>query len=486
MCDLSNVEESVGVSEVAWLAEGEIPKAAVTLLSGEPGSGKSFVACTLAASVSLARGARVVFVHSEPAERLRARLARAGADSSRIEVFGRFPDKSKIENAKSEIATRLDSLIASLTKAGGETGAGLIVIDDLESLLGKALSAAELAETADRLNEVARASGAAVLAVVRSATTTEGRVTARTLDRLMRAADVVWMVAADRDLLGRRWLVPLKNNLAPLPEGKLFQVVEGRVEWLRGAVPDDALLPGSRRSVERADRQTAGQWLFEALRDRDVPSRLLYAQAKQCGFSRNTILRAAHQMGMHSHKCAFDGGWKYSLRDVAPEVIEAYRSKPVGTRRQGTDGSGGFAVGAEEGFGIQDSGFSEPEGPPASETAEHCSKSPKAPNMQAFGEKRENSGSHRPKPDQARIIKAPATDPSPQTPSPQSLAPSLQSPTPRPQPGPKQLPPFVPPEPELRDHLGRTNAKSVEKWEQWYHQWHREIRQFNGNYRFET
>ncbi len=399
MTALSNVEESLeerprthAAGEVVWLAEGEIPKAAVTLLSGEPGSGKSFVACSLAASVSQVRGARVVFVHTEPAERLHARLARAGADAGRIALLG---DRGQGTGNSKGFAQRLDVLIAWLTGAASNASrVDLIVLDDLESLLGKALCAGELAEAAARLNELARTSGAAVLAVVRSATTIDGRVTARALDRLMRAAEVVWMVAADRDTSGRRWLAPLKNNLASLPGGKTFQIAEGRVEWLTGAVPNDALNPGSRRSVERADRQTAGQWLFEALRDRDVHSRVLYAQAKQCGFSRNAILRAAHQMGMHSHKSAFDGGWMYSLRDALPEAVARFRPQPRAFGGQGTEAGEGFKIaeggggqrpeageqGDSEGFGIQDSGFSEPQAASEPEKAENRSKSPKGLN----------------------------------------------------------------------------------------------------------
>ncbi|HJT30575.1 MAG TPA: hypothetical protein VJ783_00810, partial [Pirellulales bacterium] len=48
------------------------------------------------------------------------------------------------------------------------------------------------------------------------------------------------------------------------------------------------------------------------------------------------------------------------------------------------------------------------------------------------------------------------------------------------------LPTYVPPEPELRDHLGRMTAKTIETWERWYHQWHREIRGYNPNYSFNT
>ncbi|MGH7194647.1 MAG: hypothetical protein ACREJM_14105, partial [Candidatus Saccharimonadales bacterium] len=216
------------------------------------------------------------------------------------------------------------------------------MIDDLEACCGKTLSPAQLAEATARLDEVARATGAAVLVIVRSAATTEGRVSARSLDRLTRAADVVWMAVADREPTDLRWLAPLKNNLGPLPSGKTFEVVEGRVEWVSAPVPEDALTPGSARSVERADRRSAGAWMIEALRDGDLPSSEFYQQAHDCGFSKSTVRRAADRIGLHSHKTSFSGGWAFSLSTLPENVrrtIEAGLSTNAGGGIEGAQGA---------------------------------------------------------------------------------------------------------------------------------------------------
>jgi hypothetical protein len=83
--------------QVQWLWEGRIPTAKVTLLDGEPGSGKSLLALDLAARVS--RGASMPLSRIKPSgpanvvlfndddnlsDTIRPRLEAAGADLSRI------------------------------------------------------------------------------------------------------------------------------------------------------------------------------------------------------------------------------------------------------------------------------------------------------------------------------------------------------------------------------------------------------------------
>jgi AAA domain len=87
---------------VQWLWDGRIPTGKVTLLDGEPGSGKSLLALDLAARVS--RGAAMPLNRSKPpgpadvilfnaddslSDTVRPRLEAAGADLSRIHAFDR-------------------------------------------------------------------------------------------------------------------------------------------------------------------------------------------------------------------------------------------------------------------------------------------------------------------------------------------------------------------------------------------------------------
>jgi hypothetical protein len=90
----------VGPEPVRWLWEGRVPCGKVTLLDGEPGSGKSLLALEMAARVS--RGAAMPLSRSKPqgpadvlvfndddtvADTIRPRLEAAGADLTRVHCF---------------------------------------------------------------------------------------------------------------------------------------------------------------------------------------------------------------------------------------------------------------------------------------------------------------------------------------------------------------------------------------------------------------
>ena len=84
---------------------------------------------------------------------------------------------------------------------------------------------------------------------------------------------------------------------------------------------------------------------------------------------------------MHSHKSAFDGCWKYSLRDVPREVVDVYRIHPKwftgGFGGRGSEVRVGFRVqGSAGGLRVQGSGFSMSEAPVAGLSATVAGRSP--------------------------------------------------------------------------------------------------------------
>lgn len=140
---------------VQWLWDGRIPFGKVTLLDGEPGSGKSLLAVDIAARVS--RGASMPLSRSKPtgprnvvifndddnlADTLRPRLEAAGADLARIRAID-----------------------CGLTPADvQEIRPALIVVDPLSVYLCLEGSVPPR-QVLKRLGALARESGAAVLAV---------------------------------------------------------------------------------------------------------------------------------------------------------------------------------------------------------------------------------------------------------------------------------------------------------------------------------
>jgi hypothetical protein len=145
----------VQTKPVQWLWEGRIPFGKVTLLDGDPGSGKSLLAVDIAARVS--RGAAMPLSSVKPSgpqnvvifndddnlsDTLRPRLEAAGADLSRI----RAVDCSVSADDVREIRP------------------ALIVVDPLSVYLCLAESV-PTRQVLKKLGALARESGAAVLAV---------------------------------------------------------------------------------------------------------------------------------------------------------------------------------------------------------------------------------------------------------------------------------------------------------------------------------
>lgn len=139
---------------VKWLWEGRIPFGKVTLLESEPGVGKSTLTLELAARVSRGASMPLSKTHAEPAnvvifsgddglaDTVRPRLDAAGADLSRIWAVDREVDAEDL---------------AKLRPA-------LIVLDPLPCYICLSCERNPI-EVMRKLGELAKATGAAILAV---------------------------------------------------------------------------------------------------------------------------------------------------------------------------------------------------------------------------------------------------------------------------------------------------------------------------------
>ena len=368
-------ESGVGVDSLSrvsarpteWFVQDVVPDEGVTLVTGEPGVGKTFFACQLAADAARELQYRVVLATSgyESPQLIRWRLEQAEGDARRVALAELRPRgfTDRRGNPTDElIDERLAILYYTLEAAGDPTSgmlpaeingpqddlpvpraARLLVIDDVDGWFGKPgnmLSPAALARVVQRLNELARAKRVAIVVLARLQMSVEGRITTRQLSRLSHAASVVWMVVRDREKAegrrqkaedeienpkskienpklqnARRWFLPVKNNLSSEAAtfARTFEIVDGRICWRLADPPPalaEALLPSIHNTERRSARKAAAEWLAEALADGPVPSKELYQQAIDCGHSKGTVQRAAEELGIRSHKTGFNGGWE--------------------------------------------------------------------------------------------------------------------------------------------------------------------------------
>jgi hypothetical protein len=219
--------EQVVSREPRWLWPNLIPAGKLTVLDGDPSAGKSILAVDLAARVSkdglMPDGStglegEVILVTNEPiADAVLPRLKTAGANIQRIKVLPVVRDGER----KLPLLLPRDLPVLRTLLDGGRVK--LLVIDPFLSFLG-----GDVTQTLRQLGDLADETGCAILLVRHLA---RGKVK----EPLYRGAGPMAIIAAARSalLLARhpddpecRVLVPYKNSLGKLAQGRTFTIEE--------------------------------------------------------------------------------------------------------------------------------------------------------------------------------------------------------------------------------------------------------------------
>jgi len=346
---LSEVEPE----SVEWLWPGRIPKGKLSLIEGDPGTGKSALTIDLAARVSVGgelpdgmgcEGAGVVLVSAEdgPADTIRPRLDAAGADPSKVLALGFISDAEGYERLLS-----LPSDVPLLERGIERVGAGLVVIDPLVAFLPKNVDAnkdQDVRRALAPLAGLAQRTGAAVVAVRHLNKGSGGNALYRGGGSIgiVGAARSALLVAKDPQDDARRVLAAQKSNLskpAPSLAFSLENTANGavRVAW-RGESPLGAseLLAGPVEGGGHTAEVEAQGFLRELLDTGPVPTEEVFGEAKTARISEKTLRRAKDSMGVLSVRQGEPGKrgggrWFWALPEVKVAKAEGWPPKPSGS-----------------------------------------------------------------------------------------------------------------------------------------------------------
>jgi hypothetical protein len=333
---------------VLWLWPGRIARGKLTLLAGDPGLGKSFITIDLAARVSLgspwpddplapAPIGRVVMLNAEDdlADTVRPRLDAAGADVTRITALAAVTD----DDGEKQFNLQRD--LAALEQAIADTpDCKLVIIDPITAYLGNCDSHknADIRAVLAPLAELAARYKVAVVAVSHL-NKGSGPALYRTMGSLafVAAARAAWVVVKDKEAPKRRMLLPVKNNLAEDTAGMAYAIVDGILAWEADPVTisADEILGDDRRKDGHSERDDAGHWLRQLLRDGRLSPKEIKAQADDAGFSWATIRRAKDRASVRVFKEGFgkDSRWFWELspqrcaaegEDAQPSDVSAF------------------------------------------------------------------------------------------------------------------------------------------------------------------
>ena len=328
-----------------WLWDGRIPRGKLCVVAGDPGLGKSYLTLYMAAVLSRggewpdgSRAARenvlIVSAEDDAADTIRPRLDRLGADPARIwNIEGVKNDGPDIMRP---FSLRMD--LALLSEAITDTAAAMVIVDPLNAFLGGIDShkAAEVRGVLSPLAHVAGETRASLVCVHHLNKGTSANALYRASGSLdfVAAARIVHGVAPDPDLEGRRVFVPVKCNIAKMPDGLGFRIGEDGITFDKLPVTLDAAAAFTSRPVdheERSERDMAKDFILAELADGPVPVTAMYKVAKDNGYSQITVRRAGSDLHVKKTKEGYQGTWHWSLpaHPDGPKVIKESKDAHV-------------------------------------------------------------------------------------------------------------------------------------------------------------
>lgn len=338
----------VEAKPIAWLWEGRIPLARITLLVGYPGEGKSFLTTDMASRISTGTLwpdgtdcplGSVIFICAEdnPADTIKPRLDAHMADCSKVHILTMVKRSSKGKQNETMFSLAdVDALEETLKRL---PDCKAIIIDPIGSFLGGKIDAHRDNEVRSVLAPVAQLADKYGVAVFVVCHRNKGRGN-RADDLAMGSraftgiARTVWHLSRDTQDKKRRLLLPGKNNLAPEGDGLAF-TIQGQppaIAWEREPVrmnADEALAvengsngderkPGPEPKV----RNAAKEWLTELLRKGSMTAQDIKREADSAELAWRTVQRAAEELGIVRTKDQFSGNWRWSLPEDAKSTCQ--------------------------------------------------------------------------------------------------------------------------------------------------------------------
>jgi len=319
---------------VEWLSYGYLPKGKLTMLVGDPGVGKSFLTCDLAAALSTGRpwptghatpgaNGHVLFIGCEDDadDTVVPRLAACGADLSRVH----FLEDMVLTDALGQhyqAQFTLDDVGMLREAARALPELALVVIDPLTAYFGQADANknADVRAALAPLTVAAAQTGVAILAVNHLTKRTEGPAVYRSLGSIgvAAAARSVLAVIHDPNSDHERVLMPVKSNVAGGLSGWRYALVDRGpdatpvLQW-RGPAEDDTAEEYLRASAEGRDLTLlhALDWLRERLAGGAAPTADLVSEARHQEISRRTLFRAKDRLGIQGGRREHLGATQY-------------------------------------------------------------------------------------------------------------------------------------------------------------------------------
>jgi len=297
---------------IHWLWYPYIPLGRITIFEGDPGIGKSFITCSLAAAVSngsplpgqdhIPKG-RVLMLSGEDgiADTVRPRLDACGANVENIAVPAERVTLD--ENG----CKRLDATIRAAK-------AKLVVIDPVSLYIGAKKDMNKANEVRDFMDMLYRTAEATNTAIVLVRHLRKGGAGEKAIYKGVGSIDFVAavrsvvQVSRGEDETG--YFSHEKCNIAPLGATQMYKITDERVEWV-GTIPRFQAAHGPTVTAKPKRTEACIAFLKDLLRAGPVLASEAEARARDEGFTPAAVKRA--RKGLVDSVKRSDGLWEWQL-----------------------------------------------------------------------------------------------------------------------------------------------------------------------------
>lgn len=302
MIPISNVEKKA----VKFLWKPYIPLGRVTIIDGDPGCGKSWLAMKVASNVTSGAAlplqnpmepAPVLYFSAEDdvSTVIKPRVSSMGANEG---LFFARSDAVSLEDTRA-----LVDMLDMVQQAVG-ISPRLIIFDPLQAYMSNMYYITRVRSVMNELYNVASERGLAIV-LIRHIVKSAGRAIARGLGSIDFSAAVRSVLSVGSSILhpGIRVMVHSKSSYAQAGPSLGYRINDGRFEWVGEIDVSSGDLVGTDiNSDARSALDEAKDFLLEALRYGQVPTKDVVKEARQLGISITTLKRAKRILGVNSKK----------------------------------------------------------------------------------------------------------------------------------------------------------------------------------------
>ena len=310
----------VNPEEIVWLWDPYIPLKKLTLVEGDPSSGKTYLLLAIAASVTAGHAlpdqvgkvsppttdhGNVLYITAEDgiADTIRPRAEKVGADLTRLFV-PRNPQSFSLADP------------AILSNAMRRYSPRLVVLDPLQAFLGAGIDmhrANEVRPLMTTLLALAIEHTCAIVAIRHWTKTPGGRAKHRgqgNVDFTAAARSALSIGESPEDDT-LRIMAHAKSSLSKAGVSIVFSIQDEGLQWCGTSTLTADELSAAQPNKHHHQRKDAMEWLKDYLRDGPQPSAIVIHAAEAVGISEKTLRRAKD----HLHVLATKDGnvWFWRL-----------------------------------------------------------------------------------------------------------------------------------------------------------------------------